>query len=203
MRIVPITPKVMHPEALASVVAGANLADSAANRAGDFTVTGTYDVPPSPWGLLPARMYPDQNLNLREAGLWFTLQPTNTFIAAAANGAVTAAEIDVPAGYDFFVVALVGFALRPTTSNINVPSDRYKLLIRQQNLASPVTFDNTYLPLNALFGSGPRPAPLAMPLVMPGSSTWKIDIINNESFIVNVYLEYRGYRKKAFTGANP
>ena len=152
-------------------------------------------------GVLPARVYPDNMMNLYRAGLHKTLQPENTPVQVAAGGDATAI-ITQSSKFDYFLLTRMAtvWSLTDQQQTPGAVNSYYNWLCRFR-IDGYEWWDNTWLHQSEVFGTGRYPGDYAMPLVMHSASVLEILLRNLEAFDIYIAIELRGTFRVVEVGA--
>ena len=159
--------------------------------------------PAAPFGLFPSRVVDDRYVDMEQPGQLFILQPagpdpdTDGYPLRVPPATVVTTQMNMPAGWDHFVLFQSGFAELTTT---RIPSDTFAISVRMRDLSSAyLQFDKEdFAPFSGVFGFNGRPKQLAMPWVIPANATIQIDIRNETTAATyDVFMHFHAVRKAA------
>lgn len=122
-------------------------------------------------GVLPARVVPDQWLNLRSVGLHYTLTPRGGPVTVPAGGATVTARLTTSDRFAHMILQAVAVILDASQQPATV-DESFPLVVRMKDAASRFFYDNDFMHVRTIFGIGYYPANLAMPRVLPPNTTW-------------------------------
>lgn len=147
-------------------------------------------------GVPPARVFPDNWINVRNAGTLFTLQIKNGPQLVPA-GTTRICNVETPDNYDFIVEEMVQAVWAATGPLAGVPRINWAIYCWMRPLAGQEMFSNCFVLLENLFGDGERPHVPARSFAIPASSLWEIQLRNEEAVDLVVDLEFRSARRVA------
>lgn len=147
-------------------------------------------------GMLPARVFPDNWINVRNAGTAYTLQIKNGPQVVPA-GTTRICNIEAPDNYDFIVGSMVQAVWAASGPLAGVPRINWAIYCWMRPLAGQQLFSNGFVLLENLFGDGERPHVPARNFAIPAASLWEIQLRNEESVDLVVDLEFRSARRVA------